>query len=137
MCNNNYHYNLLSQTIPFCRCILLSREQYHLHCIVRAVLLNDLLHIIPGMSHSMFRKMRLNPLWNWDKEKAAEWIISKKKDFVKFRGAATEMEEDSDDDEYIVTRTKYRGAAAEMEDDCDEDDTEVDNEYPTMKIFLH
>ena len=68
--------------------------------VVRAVLLNDLLHIIPGRSHSMFRKMRLNPLWNWDKEKAAEWIISKKKDFMKFRGAATETEEDSDDDEY-------------------------------------
>ena len=37
----------------------------------------------------------------------------------------------------IVMRTKYRGATAEMEDDCDEDDTEVDNQYPTMKIFLH
>ena len=68
--------------------------------VTRAVLSNDLLQIIPGRSHTMFRKMRLNPLWNWDQQKTAEWIISKKKDFVKFRGAATEMEDDSDDDEY-------------------------------------
>ena len=68
--------------------------------VTRAVLSNDLLRIIPGRSHSMFKKMRVNPLWNWDQEKTTEWIISKKKEFVKFRGAATETEDDPDDDEY-------------------------------------
>ena len=68
--------------------------------IVRAVLSNDLLHIIPGRSHSMFKKMRVNPLWNWDQEKTAEWITNKKNDFAKFRGAATEIEDDSDGEEY-------------------------------------
>ena len=70
------------------------------------MLSNNLLHIIPGRNHSMFRKMRLNPLWNWDQEKTTEWINNKKKDFVKFRGAAVEEQ-----------------------DDCNDDDTEVDDEY--------
>jgi uncharacterized protein YfeS len=36
--------------------------------------------------------MKLNPLWNWDKEKTKEWIEKKKKDFVKFRSTIGEDE---------------------------------------------
>jgi hypothetical protein len=42
--------------------------------------------------------MRLNPLWNWDRQDTIDWI-EKKKDFMKFRDmTATEAEEDSEDE---------------------------------------
>lgn len=66
--------------------------------VTRAVLSNKLLTIIPGRTHSVFKKMQLNPLYNWEKEKTTDWINKKKKDFVKFRGAATEDGDCSDDE---------------------------------------
>lgn len=57
-----------------------------------AVLTNDLLQITPGRSLRTFRRMRLNPLWNWDREKTIDWIKKKKKDFMKLRGAVREDE---------------------------------------------
>ena len=64
-----------------------------------AVLKNDLLQVTPGRSHRTFQRMKLNPLWNWDKEKTKEWIEKKKKDFVKFRGTIGEDEPEECDDE--------------------------------------
>ena len=58
-----------------------------------AVLTNDLLQTTPGRSHRTFRRMRLNPLWNWDRKKTTDWI-EKKKDFMRFRGAVREDEAD-------------------------------------------
>ena len=58
--------------------------------VVTAVLTNDLLQITPGRSLHTFRRMRLNPLWNWDRGKTSDWIEKKKKDFMKLRGAVRE-----------------------------------------------
>lgn len=70
--------------------------------VVSAVLNNNLLNIIPGRRHNMYKTMRLNPLWNWDKEDTIDWIEKKKKDFIKFRGmTATDAEEDVEEEEEI------------------------------------
>ena len=61
--------------------------------VVTAVLTNDLLQTTPGRSHRTFRRMRLNPLWNWDRKKTTDWI-EKKKEFMRFRGAVREDEAD-------------------------------------------
>ena len=42
--------------------------------------------------------MRLNLLWNWDREKTIDWI-EKKKDFMKLRGAVRDEPEESSDAE--------------------------------------
>ena len=62
--------------------------------VVTAILTNDLLQTTPGRSHRTFRRMRLNPLWNWDRKKTTDWIEKKKKDFMRFRGAVREDEPD-------------------------------------------
>lgn len=62
--------------------------------VVTAVLTNDLLQTTTGRSHRTFRRMRLNPLWNWDRKKTTDWIEKKKKDFMRFRGAVREDEAD-------------------------------------------
>ena len=59
-----------------------------------AVLTNDLLQTTTGRSHHTFRRMRLNPLWNWDRKKTTDWIEKKKKDFMRFRGAVRDDEAD-------------------------------------------
>ena len=41
--------------------------------------------------------MRLNPLWNWDREKTIDWI-EKKKDFMKLRWAVREDEPEESSD---------------------------------------
>ena len=66
--------------------------------VVTAVLKNDLLQITPRRSHRTFRRMRLNLLWNWDREKTIDWI-EKKKDFMKLRGAVRDEPEESSDAE--------------------------------------
>ena len=63
--------------------------------VMNTVLHRELLEIIPGRAHSTFKRMRLNPLWNWDVSKTSEWIEKKKKDFIMFRGAM--RREDSED----------------------------------------
>ena len=62
--------------------------------VVNTILRRELLEIFPGTTHSTFKRMRLNPLWNWDVSKTSEWI-EKKKDFIMFRGAM--RREDSED----------------------------------------
>ena len=73
----------------------------------QAVLTNELLHIVPDRHHRAFKTMRLNPVWNFDKKKALEWI-EKKKEFQKFDIAYAE-EDEVDEDEVDVD--------AENEDD--------------------
>ncbi len=55
--------------------------------VMNTVLTRELLEIIPGRAHTSFKRMRLNPLWNWDISKTREWIEKKKKQFLMFRGA--------------------------------------------------
>ena len=44
--------------------------------------------------------MRLNPLWNWDREDTLQWIEKKKKEFMKYRGmAADEIEQEEEEEE--------------------------------------
>lgn len=71
--------------------------------VVSAVLNNNLLKTVPGRRHNMYRTVRLNPLWNWNREDTIKWIEKKKKDFMKFLGIAAneeveEVEETDDDD---------------------------------------
>ena len=62
---------------------------------------NNLLNIIPGRRHNMYKTKRLNPSWNWDKD-TIDWIEKKKKDFIKFWGmTATDAEEDVEEEEEI------------------------------------
>ena len=68
--------------------------------VVSAVLNNNLLKIVPGRRHNMYQTMRLNPLWNWNREDTIDWIEKKKKDFMKFRAiSATEAEEELEEEE--------------------------------------
>ena len=45
--------------------------------VVKTIQDNDLLNIIQGRSHRTFAKIRLNPLWNWDRIETLEWISKK------------------------------------------------------------
>lgn len=63
--------------------------------VINTVLSRELLEIIPGRAHTSFKRMRLNPLWNWDIGKTREWIEKKKKQFLMFRGAM--RQEDSEE----------------------------------------
>ena len=48
----------------------------------------------------MYKTVRFNPLWNWDRQDTIDWIEKKKEDFMKFRGmTATEAEEDSEEED--------------------------------------
>ena len=68
--------------------------------VVSAVLNNNLLKIVPGRRHNMYQTMRLNPLWNWNREDTIDWIEKKKKDFMKFQAiSATEAEEELEEEE--------------------------------------
>ena len=53
--------------------------------VVCAVLTNKLLEQVPDRSHSKYGSIHLNPLHNWDKKKAIEWIKRKQRDYMKFR----------------------------------------------------
>ena len=66
--------------------------------VVTSVLTNQLLHVIPGRNHSTFKKMYLNPLWNWEKQKAIEWIESKK-DYMKYKTITNEAHNENSDNE--------------------------------------
>ena len=68
--------------------------------VMRAVQDNDLLTVTSGRSHGSFKTMRLNPLWNWDREGTLQWIEKKKKDFMKYRGmTADEVEREEEEEE--------------------------------------
>ena len=80
--------------------------------IVKAVQDNDLLNVIAGRSHRSFKTMRLNPLWNWDREDTLQWIEKKKKEFMKYRGMAAdeveqEEEEEEDEEEELEQEEEY------------------------------
>ena len=71
--------------------------------VVSAVLSNNLLSKITGRKHNMYKTMRLNPLWNWNREETIEWI-EKKKEFQKYRGidaADVPNEEEETENEYF------------------------------------
>ena len=75
---------------------------------MKAVQDNDLLTITSGRSHRSSKTMRLNPLWNWDREGTLKWIEKKKKDFSKYRGMTADGVEqvvvvDNDTDEFPIT----------------------------------
>ena len=44
--------------------------------------------------------MRLNPLWNWDKDKTVEWIEKRKMEFMKYKRITgdEEVEDEEDND---------------------------------------
>ena len=54
--------------------------------VTAAVLKNDLLSISAGRKHHAFPQQKTNPLHNWNKEKTKQWIETKQKQFMKFRG---------------------------------------------------
>ena len=47
--------------------------------VTNTVLKLQLLQVTPGRAHLAFHKMRLDPLWNWQKEDTKEWIEQKKR----------------------------------------------------------
>ena len=61
----------------------------HAHCtrcdkqdvskVLNTVLHRELLEVICGRSHSAFKRIRLNPLWNWDTAKTIAWIKKKRR----------------------------------------------------------
>lgn len=67
--------------------------------VVTAVTNNNLLTINNGRKHNHFKTMRLNPLWNWNREDTTKWIEKKKKDFLKYRGATADDDGDEPDEE--------------------------------------
>ena len=69
--------------------------------VMKAVQDNDLLTITEGRSHRSFKTMRLDPLWNWDREGTLQWIEKKKKDFSKYRGVTADIleQEEVEDNE--------------------------------------
>ena len=76
--------------------------------VMKAVQDNDLLTVTSGRSHRSFKTMRLNPLWNWDRQGTLQWIEKKKKDFSKYRGMTSdgvEQEEEAEENETEVIDT--------------------------------
>ena len=71
--------------------------------VVHAVLTNKLPEQIPGRSHITYKGIHLNPLWNWDRKKAIEWIKRKQRDYIKFKTV-----EDSDNE---TDKENYDGSA--------------------------
>ena len=65
--------------------------------VVCAVLTNKLLEQIPDRSHRAYAGIHLDPLHNWDKKAAIEWIKKKQKDYMKF-GMIEECDDESDDE---------------------------------------
>ena len=66
--------------------------------VVSAVLNNNLLAKVSGRCHSNFPTMRLNPLWNWNKD-TIKWIDKKKRDIMKFRGITPDEDEEEEEEE--------------------------------------
>ena len=64
--------------------------------VTNTVLKLQLLQVTPGRAHLAFRKMRLDPLWNWRKEETKQWIEQKMKEFMKFNGALKGEGDESD-----------------------------------------
>ena len=66
--------------------------------VVDAVLHNNLLTIVDGRSHRSYRTIRLNPLWNWNKQKTIEWIDKMKKDIMKCRRMSMDENEEENEE---------------------------------------
>ena len=67
--------------------------------VLTSILTNELLEILPGRKHSSFNNIHINPLWNWEKQRAIEWIERKKKDFGKYKSVVEELSEEQPHEE--------------------------------------
>ena len=67
--------------------------------VVRVVLSNKLLEQIPGRSYTKYKGIHVNPLWNWDKKKAIEWIKKKHEWIKKKQGDCVKFKVVSDSDD--------------------------------------
>lgn len=67
------------------------------------VLKQNIFTVTKGRKHHAFPKIHTNPLWSWKHKKIEEWIKTKKKEFVKYRGAV--REEDNSDSEVTDSET--------------------------------
>ena len=85
--------------------------------VVDDVMSNKLLEVIPNRSHAKFGDMKLNPLWNFNKEKALEWIAKKKREFAMFKGAVCELEDNSE--EQFETDSDSEDEAVEINEAID------------------
>ena len=63
--------------------------------VTEAVLKQKLFVITQGRKHHAYPKIHTNTLWSWKHGKIKEWIETKKKQFIKYKGAVRE-ENDSD-----------------------------------------
>ena len=63
--------------------------------VTEAVLKQKLFVVTQGRNHHAYPKIHTNPLWSWKHRKTKEWIETKKKQFIKYKGAVRE-ENDSD-----------------------------------------
>ena len=63
--------------------------------VTEVVLKQKLFVITQGRKHHAYPKIHTNPLWSWKHGKTKEWIETKKKQFIKYKGAVRE-ENDSD-----------------------------------------
>ena len=64
--------------------------------IIDVVLKEDILNIKPGRSHKKFKTIRLNPLWNLNKEKVLLRIEKRKKEMEKYHTICTALKENED-----------------------------------------
>ena len=64
--------------------------------VTSTVLKQNLFTVTQGRKYHAYPKMHTNPLWSWKEEKTKDWIKTKQKQFVKYRGAVREEESDSD-----------------------------------------
>ena len=70
--------------------------------VVHVVLSNKLLEQIPGRSYTKYKGIHVNPLWNWDKKKAIEWIKKKQRDCVKFK-VVSDSDDEADEESHDET----------------------------------
>ena len=64
--------------------------------VTTTVVNRQLLSIVPGHKHRSYSHIKGNPLSSWNMKNTMEWIQKKKVDFLKFRGAVKESEDDDE-----------------------------------------
>ena len=83
--------------------------------IVDVVLKEEILKIKPGRYHKGFNTIRLNPVWNLDKEKVLLWIKRRIKQMEKYKTLTTISVEHEDNEE-------------SEDDECNNDEWDEDND---------
>ena len=95
--------------------------------VVSVVLKEKLLEVHPNRHHNSHRNIRLNPIWNLDKEKTLKWIDKKKRQFEKFRYVTNAIdgydneeseEEEDENDEYGSEKDGDDWSDSEQVEEC-------------------